>query len=135
MTILFLCTGNSCRSQMAEGFARHFGGGRFAVDSAGLEAHGLNPQAVAAMAEIGIDISAQRSKVIDAAMIDSADLIVTVCDYAREHCPVVPTRVRQLHWSFDDPAKATGTPEEVRAVFRRVRDEIGARVRALVESL
>jgi arsenate reductase len=135
MTILFLCTGNSCRSQMAEGFARHYGGGRITARSAGVEAHGLNPQAVAAMAEIGIDISAQRSKVVDAAMIASADLIVTVCDHAREHCPVVPARIRQLHWSFDDPAKATGTPEEVRAVFHRVRDEIGAQVRALIDTL
>jgi arsenate reductase len=119
---------------MAEGFARNFGGGRLEVTSAGTEAHGLNPQAVAAMAEIRIDIAAQRSKVVDEQMIGAADLIVTVCDQARESCPIMPGQIRQLHWSFDDPAKATGTADEVRAVFRRVRDEIGAKVKELVES-
>lgn len=135
MNILFLCTGNSCRSQMAEGFARRFGNGRWTVMSAGLEAHGLNPRAVAAMREISIDISQQQSTVVDAAMIAAADIIVTVCDHAQEHCPIVPGHVRQLHWSFEDPAKAVGTEVEITSIFRRVRDEIGDKVRLLIGEL
>lgn len=135
MNLLILCTGNSCRSQMAEGFARHFGKGRLAVTSAGIEAHGLNPRAVSAMKEIGIDISGHSSKLIDDSMIASADLILTVCDNARERCPVVPSVVRQRHWSFDDPAKATGAEAEIMAEFRRVRDEIGAKIKSLVSEL
>jgi len=135
MNILFLCTGNSCRSQMAEGFARHFGDGQFTAMSAGLEAHGLNPKAVAAMREIGIDISWQQSTVVDAAMIASADIIVTVCDHAKEHCPVVPGHVRQLHWSLEDPAKAKGTEVEITSIFRRVRNEIGEKVSSLIGEL
>lgn len=135
MRILFLCTGNSCRSQMAEGFARKLGVGEIEVNSAGLEAHGLNPRAVAAMREIGIDISQQESTVVSDAMIARADLIITVCDHAKEHCPVVPGTTRQLHWSFDDPAKAMGTEDEIVNTFRRVRDEIDIRVRELVGQL
>lgn len=135
MKILFLCTGNSCRSQMAEAFARHYGNGRVTADSAGIESHGLNPKAVDAMREIGIDISSHSSKVVTDDMIRSADLIITVCDHAKEHCPVIPAQVRQLHWSFDDPAKATGPEEEIRETFRRVREEIGAKVRGLVSQL
>lgn len=135
MKLLILCTGNSCRSQMAEGFARHYGQGRLTVTSAGIEAHGLNPRAVSAMKEIGIDISGHQSKVIEDSMIASADLIVTVCDNARERCPVVPSAVRQLHWSFDDPAKATGAEAEIMAEFRRVRDAIGAKIKSLVSEL
>lgn len=100
--------------------------------SAGIEAHGLNPRAVAVMQEIGIDISRQKSKVVTPEMIAAADLLVTVCDHAKEHCPIVPGHIRQLHWSFDDPAKATGTEEEVVAVFRKVRDQIGERVQELL---
>ena len=120
---------------MAEGFARELGKGKIMAASAGTEAHGLNPQAVAAMAEIGIDIASQKSKVIDQQMVAVADIIVTVCDRARENCPVAPGHVRQLHWSFDDPAKATGSPDEIRSVFCRVRDEIGGKVKELVESV
>lgn len=135
MKILFLCTGNSCRSQMAEGFARQSGDGHVTAESAGIESHGLNPKAVAAMDEIGIDISKQTSKIVTDTMIRSADLIITVCDHAKEHCPVIPAQIRQLHWSFDDPAKATGTEEEIRKTFRRVRDEIGAKVHGLLTQL
>lgn len=135
MRILFLCTGNSCRSQMAEGFARRFGNGRVTADSAGIESHGLNPKAVAAMGEMGIDISKQTSKIVTDTMIRSADLIITVCDHAKEHCPVITAQIHQLHWSFDDPAKATGTEEEIWGTFRRVRDEIGAKVLGLLTQL
>jgi arsenate reductase len=120
---------------MAEGFARHFGGSQIAAMSAGLEAHGLNPRAVAAMREIGIDISRQQSTVIDAALLAAADIIVTVCDHAKEHCPIAPAHVRQLHWSFEDPAKAVGTEAEITSTFRRIRDEIGDKVRGLIGEL
>ncbi len=120
---------------MAEGFARVLGKGQIEAVSAGIAAHGLNPEALMAMAEIGIDIASQQSKTVDTQVVAAADLIVTVCDGARENCPVVPGHIRQLHWSFDDPARATGTPGEIRAVFRHVRDEIGCKVKELVESL
>lgn len=135
MKVLFLCTGNSCRSQMAEGFARHRFDGGVTAQSAGIQAHGLNPRAVDAMNEIGIDISHQKSKVVTPEMLESADVVVTVCDHANEQCPVVPAHVRQLHWSFDDPATATGTEDDIRAVFRRVRDEIGAKVQELAQAI
>nr|BCX00727.1 MAG: arsenate reductase (thioredoxin) [Bacteroidota bacterium] len=128
LRILILCTGNSCRSQMAEGWFRHLGGERIEVRSAGLQAHGLNPWAVRTMAEAGVDISHQRSKELDPEMLRWADYVITVCGHADEHCPVLPPGVRKLHWPFEDPARATGTEEEVLAVFRRVREGIRARV-------
>jgi arsenate reductase len=133
MRILFLCTGNSCRSQMAEGFARARANEKLAIASAGIEAHGLNPLAVEMMAEIGIDISGQTSDIFDARTLAEGDLVITVCDRARETCPVLPAAVRRVHWSIDDPAQATGTPEEIRTVFRRVRDEIEREVQMLFD--
>ncbi|MDN4594151.1 arsenate reductase (thioredoxin) [Polycladomyces subterraneus] len=126
--IYFLCTGNSCRSQMAEGFAKKYLGDRFEVYSAGIEAHGLNPNAVKVMAEKGIDISGQTSDVIDPELLNRADYVITLCGDANDKCPMTPPRVKREHWGFDDPAKATGTEEEKWAVFRRVRDEIEARI-------
>lgn len=126
--VLFLCTGNSCRSQMAEGWLRHLGGGRFEVFSAGIEAHGLNPRAVAVMKEAGVDISGQKSEVLDPKLLDTIDLLITVCGHADETCPAVPTSCEKQHWPFDDPAKATGTEEEIMAEFRRVRDQIRRRI-------
>ncbi len=133
LKIMFLCTGNSCRSQMAEGWARALGGDLWEVHSAGLEAHGLNPRAVAVMAEAGVDISRQTSKTIDPALLKTMDLVVTVCGDAEERCPLTPPHVRRLHWPFEDPARARGTEEEVLAVFRRARDAIRVRVAALAE--
>jgi len=133
--IVFLCTGNSCRSQMAEGFARVLGEKSVEARSAGIEAHGKNPRAIAAMAEAGIDISGQESNIVTNEMIDQADLVVTVCGHADEHCPVLPDGVRKLHWPLDDPAKATGSDEEIAAVFREVRDEIRDRVVSLLHDL
>jgi arsenate reductase len=124
--ILFLCTGNSCRSQMAEGLLRHLAGDRFEVSSAGTVPAGVNPSAVEAMGELGIDISGQRSKHVDELLGRPFDLVVTVCDRAREACPVFPGAARVLHWSFDDPV---GHPMED---FRRVRDEIALRLRDLL---
>lgn len=123
--VLFLCTGNSARSQMAEGYLRHAGGDRFQVLSAGIAPKGLNPLAVEAMREIGVDISGQRSKDVREFLGESIPCVVTVCDNAREHCPVFPGACKRLHWSFEDPAAAAGTREEQLAVFRRVRDQIG----------
>ncbi|MGM9986451.1 MAG: arsenate reductase (thioredoxin) [Bacillaceae bacterium] len=127
-TIYFLCTGNSCRSQMAEGWAKKHLNDTWQVKSAGLEAHGLNPNAVKAMKEVDIDISNQTSDIIDSAILNNADLVVTLCGHADEHCPMTPPHVKRVHWGFDDPAKAKGTDEEKWAFFQRVRDEIGERI-------
>ncbi len=133
--ILFLCTGNSCRSQMAEGWARLLGAGDVEAESAGIEAHGKNPRAIAAMAEKGVDISDQESTILDQAMLDRADLVVTVCGHADEVCPALPPGVRKLHWPLTDPAKASGSEEEVMAAFRATRDEVEWRVRELLREL
>lgn len=127
--IYFLCTGNSCRSQMAEGFGKKYLGDTFDVRSAGIEAHGLNPNAVKAMKEAGIDISQQKSKLIDMALLNQAYLVVTLCGDAEERCPMTPPKVRREHWGFDDPAKAQGTEAEKWAVFQRVRDGIERRIK------
>jgi arsenate reductase len=131
--VLFLCTGNSCRSQMAEGWLRHIAGNRVEVSSAGTEPAGLNPTAVAVMREAGIDISNQRSKHLDEFLKKDFLFVVTVCDSAREACPNFPGALYQLHWSFDDPAAAEGSEQERLAVFRRVRDEIAAHVQEFAE--
>jgi arsenate reductase len=129
--IYFLCTGNSCRSQMAEGFGRQFLPNEYLALSAGIESHGVNPKAVQVMAESGIDISRQTSKVIDPKILNNAYLVVTLCDDAEERCPVTPPQVKREHWGFPDPAKATGTDEQKLAVFRSVRDGIAAKVKEL----
>jgi len=131
--VLFLCTGNSCRSQMAEGWLRHFAPENAHVFSAGTKPAGLNPMAVAAMREAGVDISQQRSKHVEELLQEDFLFVVTVCDSARETCPAFPGALYHLHWSFDDPARAVGTEEQQMAVFRRVRDEIRERVREFAE--
>ena len=130
--VLILCTGNSCRSQMAEGWLRHLAGDRFEVYSAGTHPTGLNPRAVKVMAELGIDISEQRSKSVDEFVEQAFDYVITVCDAARETCPVFPNAKTHLHWSFEDPAVARGSEEQILSVFRRVRDEIRARLEGFV---
>ncbi len=135
MNILFLCTGNSCRSQIAEGWARRLGGGAFDVQSAGIEAHGKNPRAIAVMAEAGVDISGQESTRLTDDMLADADYLVTVCGHADEHCPVLPAGMRKEHWPLPDPAKATGTEDEIMTVFRDSRDDIRQRVADLLERL
>jgi arsenate reductase len=129
--LLFLCTGNSCRSQIAEGFSRDQADADLTVLSAGIETHGLNPRAVTVMAESGIDIAHQTSDIFVSDLIGEGDWVISVCDHAKESCPVLPITIRRLHWSFDDPARATGTEDEIMTVFRRVRDEIGAKVEEL----
>jgi len=131
--VYFLCTGNSCRSQIADGFLKSIGGQQYEVKSAGLEAHGLNPRAVQVMEEAGIDIRQHTSDVIDSEILNNADYVVTLCGHADEHCPVISnSNVVKWHWGFDDPAKATGTDEEIMAQFRNVRDAIKARIEAFV---
>jgi arsenate reductase len=132
--VLFLCTGNSCRSQMAEGALREVAGDRFEAASAGTTPTQINPMAVRVMAEIGIDISEQRSKSVVEMMGEQFDYVVTVCDHAREACPVFPGRATKLHWSFDDPASAEGSEEERLEVFRRVRDEIVSGIREFISA-
>jgi arsenate reductase len=135
MNILFLCTGNSCRSQIAEGWARQLAGNRHTIQSAGIEAHGKNPRAIAVMQEAGVDISGQESTRVTDAMLDAADLVVTVCGHADEHCPALPAGTRKLHWPLNDPAKACGSEAEIMAVFRASRDDIRQRVSELLTGM
>lgn len=130
--VLFLCTGNSCRSQMAEGWARQLGGQGLQVESAGIEAHGKNPRAIAVMAEAGVDISGQESTVVSEYMLNRADVVVTVCGHADEQCPVLPAGVQKIHWPLTDPAKAVGSEEEIMQQFRSTRDEVERRVESLL---
>jgi len=136
--VLFLCTGNSCRSQMAEGLCRHFGGDVIEPFSAGVEKHGLNPHAVRVMAEIGIDISGQRSKTVDDLNNADFDYVVTVCGHADEICPFFPAKTRVIHHGFDDPpklAEGAASEEEALVHYRRVRDEIREYILTLLDSL
>nr|WP_294945183.1 arsenate reductase ArsC [uncultured Mucilaginibacter sp.] len=122
--ILVLCTGNSCRSQIAEGYLRYFAGGKANIYSAGIETHGVNPKAIQVMAEDHIDISNHTSNHVDEYLAIPFDMVITVCDNAKEACPFFPGNVERFHYNFPDPAKATGNPEEVMHEFRRVRDMI-----------
>jgi arsenate reductase len=126
--VLFLCTGNSARSQMAEGLLRHAAGERFEALSAGTNPAGLNPLAVEAMGEMGIDISTQRSKNVTEFLGQPIEYVITVCDRAKESCPIFPGTYKLLSWSLDDPAAATGSHEEKLDAFRRIRDEISRRI-------
>ena len=127
--VLILCTGNSARSQMAEGLLRYEGGDRFEVASAGVAPTRVRPEAIVVMKEIGIDISGHSSKLVDEFTNQKFDYVITVCDNANEQCPVFPGETKRIHWSFDDPATAKGSDEERLSVFRRVRDEIRHRLR------
>ncbi|MDH4157654.1 MAG: arsenate reductase ArsC [candidate division Zixibacteria bacterium] len=135
LQILVLCTGNSCRSQMAEGLLRRHLGESYVVTSAGSEPKGVHPFAVSVMREIGLDISLHTSKHLREFLDRDFDYVITVCDNAAARCPTFPGRTRRLHWPFDDPAEATGTEEQVIAEFRRIRDEIEAKVSQWVASL
>jgi arsenate reductase len=134
MRVLFVCTGNSARSQMAEGWLRHLSAGRVEAASAGTEPRGLHPLAVRVMAERGVDISRQRSKHLSEVQGSRFDWVVTVCDRARQSCPVFPG-ARTVHWDLPDPAEARGSEEEVAEAFRRVRDELARRVEELLALL
>lgn len=127
--VLFLCTHNSARSQMAEGLLRHLANDRFEAASAGTEATSVRPEAIRVMAELGVDISGQSSKTLERYLGEPFDYVVTVCDDANEACPVFPGAKHRLHWSFRDPSRAEGSEEKRLEVFRTVRDEIQARIR------
>ncbi len=138
LKVLFLCTGNSCRSQMAEGWCRHLKGDVIEAYSAGIETHGLNPHAVEVMAEAGVDISGQKSQHVDAFKDVAFDYVVTVCGHANENCPMFPGKAKVIHVGFDDPpalAKQAKTEQEALDCYRRVRDEIRAFIETLPEGL
>ena len=122
--VLVLCTGNSCRSQMAEGFLRHLGGDRFEVFSAGIKPTEVNPLAIKVMAEVGIDISSHRSKSAMEFIKQQFDYVITVCDNAKQTCPVFPGKYKKIHWDLEDPAEASGSEEDRLVVFRKIRDQI-----------
>lgn len=130
--VLFLCTHNSARSQMAEGWLRHLGGDRYAAASAGTEQTHVRPPAIRVMAEVGVDISGQTSKTLDRFLDQDWDAVITVCDAANESCPIFPGARRRLHWSFPDPSRATGDEAAQLAVYRSVRDAIRDRVTAFL---
>lgn len=133
--VLILCTGNSARSQMAEGLLRHDAGDRFEAFSAGVEPSHVRPLAIQAMREVGIDISEQRSKSVDEFSGEEFDYVITVCDNANERCPVFPGKTQRIHWSFEDPAAAAGDEAAQFAVFRRVRDQIRQRLQQWISGL
>ena len=138
MNVLFLCTGNSCRSQIAEGWTRHLKGNIIEPYSAGIETHGLNPYAVKVMAEAGVDISEHRSKHVDELKDINFDYVITVCGHANEHCPMFPGKTRVIHVGFDDPpklAKGAKTEQEALNFYRRVRDEIRDFINTLPQSI
>ena len=122
--ILVLCTGNSCRSQMAEGWLRHFGKEKLNVYSAGIETHGVNPKAIFFMKEAGVDISEHTSNHVNEYLSIPFDYIITVCDHAKENCPYIPSKAERFHYNFSDPSKIIGTEEEIANAFRKTRDEI-----------
>ncbi|MCH7679827.1 arsenate reductase ArsC [candidate division KSB1 bacterium] len=126
--LLFLCTGNSCRSQIAEALLTNLAGDRFEAFSAGTQPTQLNPRAIQTMNELGIDISNHKSQSVEIFLDQKFDYVITVCDAARETCPVFPNSKESLHWSLEDPAEATGSEEEIMKVFRRVRDQIRKRL-------
>jgi arsenate reductase (thioredoxin) len=133
MRVLILCTGNSARSQMAEGLLRNDGGSAFEVASAGTKPSHVRPEAIAAMNEIGIDISGHRSKSVDEFAGQAFDYVITVCDNAKESCPVFPAATRRIHWSLDDPAAVQGSEEQRLAEFRRVRDQLRSLLRQFAQ--
>jgi arsenate reductase len=133
--VLVLCTGNSCRSQIAEGYLRKFANGKAEIYSAGIETHGVNPRAIAVMKEDGIDISHHTSNHIDEYRNIDFDYVITVCDNARERCPYFPSSAKKIHHNFPDPAKAKGTKEEIMNEFRKVRDMIKTYCKQFVEEI
>ncbi len=134
--VMFLCTGNTCRSQMAEGFARKLGKGVIEAYSAGLLPAGvIHPKAIAVMKEDGVDISGQKSKAIAPDLLEKMDIIVTLCGNAEASCPMTPPAIRRMHWAIDDPVAAVGTEEEVMKKFREAREEIKGKIRYLINAL
>lgn len=134
LKVMFLCTGNSCRSQMAEGFARELGNGLIEPFSAGLLAAGVHPRAIAVMKEIGIDISNQKSKEIDDDLLQTMDMVITLCSNAVEACPWTPPEIKRIHWPIKDPVGTVGSDKKIMKEFRRARDEIRDRIQGFVDT-
>ncbi len=134
MRVLILCTGNSARSQMAEGLLRHDAGNAFEVFSAGTKPTEVRPEAIAVMREAGIDISGHRSKSVDEFAGQDFDYVITVCDNAKQSCPIYPAKTKRIHWSIEDPAAVQGSEEERLAAFRRIRDELRSRLQRFAET-
>jgi arsenate reductase (thioredoxin) len=132
MKVMFLCTGNACRSQMAEGFSREFGKGIIEPFSAGLIAAGVHPRAIAVMKELGIDIAGQKSKTIDEKLLKTMDVVITLCGNAEEACPWTPPEIRRIHWPINDPVGTVGREKKIMQAFQRARDEIRARVEQFI---
>jgi len=135
LRVLFLCTGNACRSQMAEGWAKELAGDSIKIKSAGVEAHGKNERAIKAMAEVGVDISNQDSIRVNGEMLEWTDLLVTLCDNAEEQCPVLSSHTMKLHLPLRDPAKIKGSEEELTAEFQEARDNVKQRVQYVLEQI
>ena len=135
VNILFLCTGNACRSQMAEGWTRHLGGNVVNVSSAGIEAHGINPRAIAVMQQAGVDISSQHSTILKSSDLEQMDVVITVCDNAVAQMPTLPAHCDHLHWPLPDPAQITGDESTVKAGFDAVRDQLRAYIEGLLHTL
>jgi arsenate reductase len=133
--IMFLCTANSCRSQIAEGFARQLGKGFIEPYSAGLFSSRVHPRAIEVMNEIGIDISNQKSKDIDEELLKNMDIIITLCGHAEASCPMTPPEVKRIHWPINDPVSTIGTEEEIKDAFRKARDKIKSRIESLVQEM
>jgi arsenate reductase (thioredoxin) len=133
--IMFLCTANSCRSQMAEGFAKEYSRGSVEVHSAGLMAAGVNRRAIAVMQEVGIDISGQQSKEIDENLLRQMDIVITLCGHAEQTCPLTPPQIKRIHWPIRDPVGTIGNEEHIMDDFRRTRDEIKEKVRELIKDI
>lgn len=130
--LMFICTGNSARSQIAEGLAKHLLKNKYEIQSAGLKPKRVNPYAIKVMREIGIDISGQKSKAIDEKRLNQMDLVITLCDNAQESCPVTPPSIQTLHWSLPDPSAFSGSEDEILESFRKIRDEIKTRIERLL---
>jgi arsenate reductase len=135
MKVMFLCTGNACRSQMAEGFAREFGKGIIEPFSAGLMAAGLHPRVIAVMNEIGIDITRQKSKKIDEELLKTMDAVITLCGNAEHACPWTPPGIKRLHWPINDPVGTAGSEEKIMKAFRRARDEIWVKTEQFISGI
>jgi arsenate reductase len=133
--IMFLCTANSCRSQMAEGFAKEIGKDIVEVYSAGIMAAGVHRRAIAVMKELGIDVSKQKSKEIDENLLNKMDIVITLCGHAEEYCPRTPLEIKRIHWPIEDPVGTIGTEEEIMNDFRRARDEIKGLIRRLLQDI
>ncbi len=133
--LMFLCTANSCRSQMAEGFAREYGKGIIETFSAGLFPSYVHPRAIEVMKETGIDISNQKSKAIDEKILKQMDIIITLCGHAEAMCPMTPPAIKKIHWPIEDPVGTTGTEEDIINAFRKARDEIKTKIQSLVKEL